>query len=185
MAYVYSPFRKNYKTDVVKAFVGCGFCNDPLFSDQVVISTDGVAVENPFYQWVVCKYPRFDGHTMLVPKRHITTFAEESSDEILARQHLLVYADRILRERYPGAGVEVFLQNGEGSSSSIAHLHWHLVPARPDDPLRSFEKMGQFLTMEEGKEKVVLFPQVLECSPTEFRASLQSFVTATPYVFDR
>lgn len=121
-------------------------------------SGDGTAVENEHYRWIVNWYPKFEGHTLVVPKRHIFSFEEETSKEVLARHELISLAARSLPAVYEGAGAEVFLQYGKGSEASVSHLHWHVVPAQSDDPLRGFTKLGHFHTMHEQEEKIVIFP---------------------------
>jgi diadenosine tetraphosphate (Ap4A) HIT family hydrolase len=54
--------------------------------------------------------------------------------------------------------VEIFLQTGAGSEASVKHLHWHVVPSQLNDPLRGFDKLGQFFTIEKDKPKIVVFP---------------------------
>ena len=99
---------------------------------------------------------------MIVPKRHLLNLEDETTEETLARQEILLLATKILETLYPGAGMEIFIQYGPGSEQSVAHLHWHVVPAQAGDPLRGFEKMGDFYTNEAGKEKHIIFPIAIE-----------------------
>lgn len=129
-------------------------------------------VENDSYYWMVNSYPKFEGHTMVIPKRHIILLGKESPKEILDREELITYAAKTLKKVFPKAGMEIFLQTGEGSESSIEHLHWHVVPASPKDPLRSFDKLGQFYTVEPGKERVLIFPLKIKRSPAQLISAL-------------
>lgn len=154
--YSYSPFRNNYEPKVDSNT--CNFCIPELMEEQGICNGAGEIIENEHYRWTINTYPKFDGHTMIIPKRHITNLKEETSEEVLARQELLITASDALLKVFPGAGIEIFLQTGTGSAGSVKHLHWHLVPADPADPLRSFEKLGHFYTTKQDEEKVVLFP---------------------------
>ena len=160
MAYYYSPFRKDY--DKKKADGACNFCDDEMMTNQGFRYKDGVLVENETYRWVVNIFPKFEGHTLIVPKRHLVDMKEESEEEIKDRNKLIILASEALKKLYPGAGIEIFMQIGEGSEASIKHLHWHVVPALPSDKLRSFEKLGHFYTTEKDKEKIVIFPIEIE-----------------------
>lgn len=160
MAYYYSPFRKNYSKETNAD--GCPFCNEEEMSKQVICRSDGTLIENKYYRWIINTYPKFEGHTMLVPRKHILHIGEESAEEICAREELLLIASDALRKLYPGAGIEVFLQTAGESASSVEHLHWHVVPALKDDNLRSFEKLGHFYTIEPEEEKIVIFPHRIE-----------------------
>lgn len=168
--YYYSPFRNKYGTNPQKN--SCPFCEVDTMSSQGVRDSVGILIENDYYRWVVNYFPKFEGHTMVVPKRHITTLGSEQPDEIIARDELITHASQTLTTLYPGAGVEIFLQTGEGSESSITHLHWHVVPALPKDPLRGFDKLGQFFTIEEGKERVVVFPVAIELAQEKLLSAL-------------
>lgn len=170
MAYFYSPFRRSYGK---KAPEGCPFCDGARLLKQGIRSKDRKVVENDSCFWIVNTYPKFEGHTMVVPKRHITKIGEETTEEIIDRENLIAYAALVLQKAFPRSGVEVFLQTGEGSQSSVAHLHWHVVPASKDDPLRSFDKLGHFYTVEEGKERVILFPIKIKRSPAQLLTMLK------------
>ena len=169
MAYYYSPFRKEYKTPTPS---GCPFCNETLLRKQAVFGGDNKPVENKYYRWIVNWYPKYEGHTMLVPKRHIVKLGEETDEEVVARHQLSVLAATALQRVYPGSGIEIFLQTGEGSESSIPHTHWHIGPSLTDDPIRGFNKLGQFYTTEDGKEKIVLFPVPIRLAREDLRYAL-------------
>lgn len=171
MAYSFSPFRKAYEAGVGEA-QGCAFC-DAALQEQQIRDGQGVAIENEHYRWIVNWYPRFNTHTMIVPKRHLTQLEEETKEEILARHELLCFARQVLLHAFPGSGTEVFLQTGAGSKSTVKHLHWHLFPAMPEDGYRGFEKMGHFTSDTEGMEKVLLFPIEIQLA----RESLSKFLT--------
>lgn len=104
---------------------------------------------------------------MIVPKRHVTMLGSETEEEVLARERILNIAAIALQKLYPGAGIEVFLQTGEGSESSEPHLHWHVVPALPGDSLRGFDKLGHFYTVQPGQEKVIIFPVAIKLAREE------------------
>lgn len=169
MAYYYSPFRKVY----AKPSEGCPFCTSATFAEQIITSGHGMAVENEHYRWIINAYPKFEGHTMVVPKRHVTTLGDESAEEIVAREELIVLASNTLRKLYPGSGIEVFIQTGEGSESSVAHLHWHVVPSLPEDHLRGFDKLGHFFTIEQDKEKVIVFPVPIRLAQSDLLNALR------------
>ena len=156
MAFYYSPFRKEY-TPKQDAKI-CPFCDPRVLGEESVRDLAGKVIENDSYIWLVNFFPKFEGHTMIVPKRHILSLTEESEKEVVDRHQIINKAVETLRKAYPEGGVEIFLQFGDGSQSSVPHLHWHVVPALPQDPLRSFEKLGQFHTPDEKGETVLRFP---------------------------
>lgn len=173
MEYFYSPFRKQY-VKPNKDDSSCAFCSTKTMDKQAIYRVDGSLFENKHYRWIVNYFPKFEGHTMLVPKRHIVELAEETTDEVLARQELLLEAGSILKQKYPNCGIEYFIQTGDNSDSSIPHLHWHLVPASSADIFRSLEKLDRFYTTDPAKEKVVLFPKEITMDPDTLSAFLSS-----------
>lgn len=170
MAYFFSPFRSSYQP----ASQICPFCDREKIEIQAVRTMHGSLAENKHYVWLVNYFPKFEGHTMIVPKQHVESLDTETDAEILARQELMRKAITTLKKLYPESGVEIFIQYGSGSASSIKHLHWHLVPAQKEDQLRSFEKLGHFYTTEEGKEKVLLFPHTIQLARDELRDALSN-----------
>ena len=171
MAYFYSPFRKVYKGKQSAKKPACPFCDPEIIRSQTIRHGKAL-VENDSFYWMVNAYPKFEGHTMVVPKRHITKLGEEQPQEILDREEMILYATQTLKKVFPKSGFEVFLQTGAASESSLAHLHWHVVPASPTDALRSFDKLGQFYTVEPGKERVIIFPLKIKRSPKQLIAAL-------------
>lgn len=169
--YSYSPFRSGYSTPDKDA--PCVFCDPVVIQKQTIVLADNKAVENKYYRWIVNTYPKFEGHTMLVPKRHITSIEDEQPEETLACADLLKVALKAMRILFPTSGIEYFAQWGAQSASSQAHIHTHLVPANPEDPFRSFEKLGHFYTTKDQQEKIVLFPTTIKLSPEELLAEFK------------
>jgi diadenosine tetraphosphate (Ap4A) HIT family hydrolase len=176
MAYYYSPFRKIYGGTKHKGEETCPFCSKEGRISQSIRNADGVLMENEHYFWITNFFPKFEGHTMIVPKKHIRALHEEDSEEIVARHDLSLFAMRQLEKVYPGCGFEIFIQYGPGSAQSVEHLHWHIVPAQPDDALRSFEKLGHFYTTEEGKEKAIVFPVKINLAREELIGKLAEVI---------
>ncbi len=170
MAYYYSPFRKEYNGPKRK---GCPFCDRETINSQGVKTRDGHLVENDHYFWTVNWFPKWEGHTMVIPKRHVLSLDDETDDEAVSRHHLMVNAKNALVALYPGAGVEVFFQNGSGSESSVPHLHWHVVPSRPSDPIRGSGKFGRFTTTVPNEEKVLLYPTEIQLAREALQAGLR------------
>jgi|SRR3989344_863310 len=174
MAYYYSPFRNNYQRKLTD---GCAFCDTEKIMHQAVRDKSGRIMENNYYIWLVNFFPKFEGHTLLVPKRHLISLQDESLDEILSRNKLMQYAVTVLERLYPDSGVEIFLQYGPGSAASISHIHWHIVPAMCNDELRSFEKLGHFYTTDQGKERVLLFPLKIDKAKEDLQTALSQVIS--------
>ena len=113
---------------------------------------------------------------MIVPKRHLVSLYNETPEEAVSRNEILKIAAAAIQKLYPGSGIEFFFQTGANSQSSIKHLHWHLTPSLPDDPLRSFEKLGHFYTTKEGEEKTIVFPIKIEKAKEALQDALSKII---------
>src|SRR3989338_9001085 len=98
MAYFYSPFRKEYSPkqdgDV------CPFCDSEVIRAEAVRDGRGKIIENDSYIWLVNFFPKFEGHTLIVPKPHITDFEGETNNEALDRQAITNIAARAIQKIY-------------------------------------------------------------------------------------
>jgi diadenosine tetraphosphate (Ap4A) HIT family hydrolase len=159
MGYYFSPYRKEYHTLVHQVGIKkCPFCSNEDLARQTIHNKDGVPIENEYFRWIINYYPYSNAHTLIVPKRHITSFEDQSAEEILSYHHMKCFAAATLQKLYPEAGIEIFFQYGKGSRMSLPHIHSHVVPALPTDQFRGLEKHEFFEALEEGKEKIIMAP---------------------------
>ncbi len=99
MVYYYSPFRKNY---VKKGNNNCcSFCDVVNIKKQVIVNNKGVEIKNKSYLWVVNFFPKFEGHTMIIPKRHMVSIDKETDEEALDRKRIICFAVKQLKKIYP------------------------------------------------------------------------------------
>jgi histidine triad (HIT) family protein len=80
--------------------------------------------------------PVFKGHTLVVPRAHVATFAELSGGALPA---LFAAAQRVSNAVEAGLQADgTFVALNNKVSQSVAHLHVHVVPRRRKDGLRGF-----------------------------------------------
>ena len=156
MAYYYSPYRTDYESQLDNT--DCPFCAGENREKQSIRDLAGKVVENTHYLWLVNWYPKFEGHTMIVPKRHIESLFDETPEEVRDRHALLLRAVTAVRKLYNHEGIDIFLQTGQGSAASQKHLHWHVTPSFPTDLIRGQEKLDQFYTMDSAEERILCYP---------------------------
>lgn len=73
-------------------------------------------------------YPVTEGHTLIIPKRHVASFFEISPQE---RQYLFELLDQAkiqLDQEYQPASYNIGINDGEAAGQTIPHLHIHLIP---------------------------------------------------------
>jgi histidine triad (HIT) family protein len=110
---------------------GCLFCD--VVAGRVAafeVLRDDVAVA------FLDKAPLFEGHTLVVPVRHVETLADLAPDEIgpyFERVQAIAAAMPVAL----GAG-GTLVANNNVVSQSVPHLHVHVVPRTRGDGLRGF-----------------------------------------------
>jgi len=103
----------------------CLFCSMP--ADRIVESNDlAYAVRDGF--------PVTDGHTLVIPKRHVTDFFGLTEDEVLACNQLLNELRRtIMVQDEFVKGFNIGMNAGATAGQTIFHCHIHLIPRREGD----------------------------------------------------
>lgn len=74
------------------------------------------------------QYPVAEGHTLVVPRRHVVGFdslPEESGSKLI---QFLQAVQKQIRDRYQPDGFNIGLNDGTAAGQTIEHLHWHIIP---------------------------------------------------------
>lgn len=80
--------------------------------------------------------PVFEGHTLLIPRRHVSTIGELPADLL---GPLLDAGRRVAAAQRAVLGAEgTFFALNDVVSQSVPHVHLHVVPRRRGDGLRGF-----------------------------------------------
>jgi diadenosine tetraphosphate (Ap4A) HIT family hydrolase len=92
-------------------------------------------------EWIAVKdnYPVTEGHTLLIPLRHIESPFELWGDEMLAFIRLLKAQKRQLISNDESIeGFNIGFNAGTAAGQTIPHVHCHMIPRRfgdVDDPI--------------------------------------------------
>ena len=78
-------------------------------------------------------YPVCEGHTLIVPKRHVANYFDLTIHEQRALWLLVNRCKKILTERYNPDGFNVGINVNEAAGQSIFHVHIHLIPRYKGD----------------------------------------------------
>lgn len=73
-------------------------------------------------------YPITKGHTLIIPKQHIGSFFDITSEERQALFELVDQAKAQLDNEYTPASYNIGINDGEAAGQTIPHLHIHLIP---------------------------------------------------------
>ncbi len=102
----------------------CPFCTLP--SERIIDSNEfGLTIRDGF--------PVSPGHTLVIPKRHISSWFEITSDEQLALLVLLARAKVVLQEELNPDGYNIGINDGPTAGQTVPHHHMHLIPRYKDD----------------------------------------------------
>jgi ATP adenylyltransferase len=103
----------------------CLFCFMP--ADRVVAS-------NALAYAVHDGFPVTEGHTLVIPKRHVENFFGLSDEEVLACNQLHEeLRSTIMAQDQLVEGFNVGMNAGEVAGQTIFHFHIHLIPRRKGD----------------------------------------------------
>jgi diadenosine tetraphosphate (Ap4A) HIT family hydrolase len=102
----------------------CPFC---LLPPGRVLESNALAAA------VADAFPVAPGHTLVIPRRHVTCFFELSNDEILAVHDLLRLARTRLSVSMNPQGYNVGVNVGTAAGQTVMHAHVHLIPRYTGD----------------------------------------------------
>jgi diadenosine tetraphosphate (Ap4A) HIT family hydrolase len=102
----------------------CPFCWLPA---ERILETNARALA------IADAFPVSPGHTLIIPRRHTTSFFELTEDEVAAVYELLRRMKDFLDDTLKPGGYNVGVNVGAAAGQTIAHVHVHLIPRYPGD----------------------------------------------------
>jgi diadenosine tetraphosphate (Ap4A) HIT family hydrolase len=78
-------------------------------------------------------FPVSEGHTLIIPKRHIGSLFEATAEEQAALFDLLGFARQQLLEELKPDGFNIGINDGSAAGQTVMHLHIHLIPRYAGD----------------------------------------------------
>ena len=103
----------------------CIFCN---------LEPSRIEDRNEFFVAIKDLYPVTEGHTLIIPNRHVESFFELTRDEEIAMLDMLSSQRQELSELDTSiTGFNVGINDGEDAGQTIMHCHIHLIPRRKGD----------------------------------------------------
>jgi diadenosine tetraphosphate (Ap4A) HIT family hydrolase len=102
----------------------CPFCTLPR---------ERIVQENQHALWIYDGFPVSLGHSLIIPKRHLSSFFEISKDERLAMLVLLDKAKIVVEAEHRPDGFNIGINDGPAAGQTVPHLHLHLIPRYSGD----------------------------------------------------
>lgn len=79
-------------------------------------------------------YPVTPGHTLVIPRRHVSAYFDLSEEERRDADRLLeIMYQRLARKDASISGYNIGLNCGATAGQTIFHVHYHLIPRRAGD----------------------------------------------------
>lgn len=107
---------------------------DCVFCDIVSGEIDAhVVFENDHALAFLDANPIVDGHTVIVPKKHLERFSEMPRELIGGTFYAVREVNRAILTGLDAEGTNVGLNDGEAAGQAIPHTHVHVIPRYSDD----------------------------------------------------
>ncbi|MDA3833776.1 MAG: HIT family protein [Spirochaetales bacterium] len=93
-----------------------------------------VIMENELVYAIRDSFPVTPLHTLIIPKRHVSSYFDLSPEELLACNDAIKKLEVAIRKEDSSVeGFNVGVNIGETAGQTIFHCHIHLIPRRKDD----------------------------------------------------
>lgn len=106
--------------------MSCVFCD-------IIDNKKDIIVENELSVAFYDSFPVSDGHTLIIPKRHIETYFDLTKEEIASMFELSNKVKALLEEKYHPDGYNVGFNVGVVGGQSVMHCHMHVIPRYKGD----------------------------------------------------
>lgn len=126
MQRLWTPHRMVYVADTHQPDEhDCPFCHAPSLGDKQAL----IVYRGETSYALLNLYPYNNGHLLVCPYRHISTYDEATPEEVAEIGKITQIAMRVLKETMGCHGFNLGMNQGEVAGAGIAaHLHQHVVP---------------------------------------------------------
>lgn len=97
----------------------CPFCKLPA---------DRIQGENNLSLLVRDAYPISQSHSLVIPKRHVSSWFDINPKEREAMLELLELGKKLIDKELLPDGYNIGINDGSAAGQTIPHLHLHLIP---------------------------------------------------------
>ena len=78
-------------------------------------------------------FPVSEGHTLLIPNRHVETYFDLTTFEMMSLNLAIKNVKEILDNRYHPDGYNIGMNCGEAAGQTVMHCHVHIIPRYKGD----------------------------------------------------
>lgn len=99
----------------------CAFCHPEVIQRQQFY--EGKTVR------VLLNYkPLLQGHSLVIPKRHVVKFEDLSDEEVVEMRSAIAKVQHVFQKLYHTNAYILTLQNGRSAGQTVPHVHFHMIP---------------------------------------------------------
>ena len=80
-------------------------------------------------------FPLTEGHTLVIPKRHVLSIFELPQEQLNDLSAVVVKVRKILKAKYQADAFNVGVNDGLAAGQTVAHAHIHVIPRKKGDVL--------------------------------------------------
>jgi histidine triad (HIT) family protein len=104
----------------------CPFCDPEVLARQTCYADDLTAV-------IYNRLPISDGHTLVIPRRHVERFEDLTDQEILAMGHTIKKTQAAAKKAFDISQYLLIERNGNTVGQTVSHIHFHCMGRRPSE----------------------------------------------------
>lgn len=97
----------------------CIFCN---------LSSERIIAENELCLAIRDGFPVSEGHTLIIPKRHVADYFDLTPNEIAAMQTMMKEIKYQLDYELHPDGYNIGINVNAAAGQTVFHVHMHLIP---------------------------------------------------------
>jgi diadenosine tetraphosphate (Ap4A) HIT family hydrolase len=102
----------------------CPFC---------CLNTNRIRLESEFAVAFLDGFPVTQGHTLVIPKRHVASLFELPDEEQAAVWRLVAQVRALLMAGLQPNGFNIGINDGPSAGQTVMHAHVHIIPRRHGD----------------------------------------------------
>jgi diadenosine tetraphosphate (Ap4A) HIT family hydrolase len=97
----------------------CPFC--PPRAEEIILERPLAFVQRDIR-------PLTQGHALVIPRRHVASFFDTTTEERTVMLELLDEAKTLLDREHRPDGYNIGINNGEAAGQTVMHVHLHVIP---------------------------------------------------------
>ena len=102
----------------------CPFCDLP--NERVFLETETTRV-------FLDAFPITEGHTLVIPRRHVASIFELPPEELAALWSQVAFVRKVIAKKYCAHAFNIGVNDGSAAGQTVLHAHIHVIPRRNGD----------------------------------------------------